>query len=221
MKRLARRLVGLFKRHPEYFLGRVKGVIHVGANIGQERDIYASRGLNVLWIEPIPVVFGRLKDRIEPYPDQRAVNRLVTDVDGKEYSFHLSSNDGASSSIYNLADHRKIWPEVTFTETVKLESITLASLVERERIDLDRYDALILDTQGSELLVLKGAATLLHRFAFIKTEAADFESYEGCCRLADIDDFLKDRGFKRTATKRVAHKAGVGSYYEVSYERRS
>ena len=41
----------------------------------------------------------------------------------------------------------------------------------------------MLDTQGAELLVLKGAAGLLHRFQFIKVEAADFESYANGCRV--------------------------------------
>jgi hypothetical protein len=41
---------------PYRFLRRTKGVVHVGANEGQERDIYARYNLNVLWIEPLPDV---------------------------------------------------------------------------------------------------------------------------------------------------------------------
>jgi len=49
----------LFRREesPDVFLDRVKGVIHVGANTGQERLIYESRQLNVFWVEPIPNVY--------------------------------------------------------------------------------------------------------------------------------------------------------------------
>ena len=36
------------------YLKRVTGVIHVGANAGQERELYASFHLDVVWIEPIP-----------------------------------------------------------------------------------------------------------------------------------------------------------------------
>jgi hypothetical protein len=35
------------------FLRDVTGVIHVGANTGQERFLYRLFGLNVIWIEPI------------------------------------------------------------------------------------------------------------------------------------------------------------------------
>ena len=36
------------------FLADARGVIHVGANVGQERDLYAAYRLPVVWIEPTP-----------------------------------------------------------------------------------------------------------------------------------------------------------------------
>jgi FkbM family methyltransferase len=218
MKSVARWLLKGLRGDPDSFLRKAKGVIHVGANVGPERDLYAARNLNVLWVEPIPDIFDRLKTRLSAYPDQRAFNYLVTDVDEKEYSFHIASNDGGSSSIYEFAAHKEIWPDVTYTKTITIKSITLDSLIKRERIEMINFDALIMDTQGSELLVLKGAANILRHFRFIKTEVADFESYRGCCRLMDMDEFLQGHGYKRVVTKRVAHKHGVGSYYDVLYE---
>lgn len=53
------------------WLGRVNNVVHVGANTGQEADMYAARGLGVLWIEPIPSVFHALEDNIRLFPQQR------------------------------------------------------------------------------------------------------------------------------------------------------
>ncbi len=81
------------------------------------------------------------------------------------------------------------------------------------------YDTLVLDTQGSELLVLKGAAALLPYFKYIKVEAADFDAYAGCCRLSELDDFARARGFRRMLTQRIAHKTAVGTYYELVYRR--
>ena len=54
-----------------------------------------------------------------------------------------------------LKEHRDVWPKVDFTKTITLRSSTLATLLARERIDPQRYDALVMDTQGSELLVLQ------------------------------------------------------------------
>lgn len=209
------------KRDRNGFLRKVSGVIHVGANTGQERDLYEKHGLRVIWIEPIPQVFDTLKANISRYHHQRALQYLVTDQDDAAYQFHIANNDGASSSILELKLHKDVWPEVTYERTITLRSKTLASLLERERVEPAEYDALIMDTQGSELLVLKGAVSILRNFTYIKTEAADFESYEGCCQLADIDSFLARHGYREFSRHTFAERAEGGSYYDVVYKRES
>ena len=82
------------------------------------------------------------------------------------------------------------------------------------------YDALVLDTQGSELLVLKGAIDILPHIKYVKTEVADFESYASCCQLKDLDAFFREHNFRRIAERRFAYKEGIGSYYDVLYTSR-
>ena len=217
LRAFARRTINRFKRQPQFFLKKVNGVIHVGGNLGQERDLYAAHDLNVLWIEPIPGVFSKLAEHIADNPRQRALCQLITDVDNKEYTFHISDNEGQSSSILDFAGHKEIWPEVSFVKNITLKSMTLSSLLKRERIDLSKYDALVIDTQGSELLVLKGAVDLLPRFRFIQTEAANFASYQHGCQLSDLDDFLRQHGFHRAAINRFTPRAAVGAYFDVTY----
>jgi FkbM family methyltransferase len=201
------------------FLRDSRGVIHVGANSGQERELYEQFGLAVLWIEPIPELYARLRENIAPYPRQRALQQLVTDRDDERYAFNVSDNDGASSSILPLELHKAIWPTVGYARTIELPSVTLATLVERERIDRTAYDALVLDTQGSELLVLQGAESLLGGFRHVKAEVADFEAYKGCCRVADVDRFLARHGFRECHRRKFATKPGVGSYFDLVYRR--
>jgi len=209
----------LFKPDPNRFLRSVRGVVHVGANVGQERDLYFRHGLDVLWIEPIPEVFATLTQNLAGYPRQRALEALVTDRDDESYEFHIANNSGASSSILELKEHRELWPEVDYTRTVTLRSTTLATLLARECVDLDQYDALVMDTQGSELLVLRGAETLLGRFNFVKTEVPDFEAYEGCALLDDIAAFMSMHGFSERWRHCFARRAGGGRYYDVIYGR--
>lgn len=204
---------------PMSFRDLVTGVIHVGAHVGDERELYDEAGVGVVWVEPIPELYARLRENIRPYPRQRAVCHLVTDRDGAEYEFHVANNDGRSSSIFDLAQHRDIWPGVDFERTIRLTSLTLQTLVKREGIDLDDYPGLVLDTQGSELLVLKGAGELLRRFRFIQAEAADFESYAGGCRLSEIDSYLGRFGFRERSRDCFAQRAEGGHYYDVLYER--
>lgn len=219
LRAILKRARNVFRKDPDRFLKRTRGVIHVGANIGQERDLYHRHGLRVIWIEPIPEVFQTLAGNLRDYPLQKALQCLITDQDDAEYAFHISSNTGASSSILDLKLHKDIWPEITYDRTMTLRSTTLASLIEREQIDTSLYDALVMDTQGSELLVLRGAVPVLRTFRFIKTEVADFESYAGCCQLKDIEAFLALRGFREVSRHKFAQRAQGGGYYDVVYQR--
>jgi FkbM family methyltransferase len=203
----------------DQFLNGVSGVVHVGANLGQERSLYSTLGLSVVWVEPILEVFTQLKANLRGFNNQLAFQALVTDVDDKEYEFHIANNSGASSSILALKQHKDIWPDVHYTSTRVLKSVTLATLLKMEHLDPSKYQALIMDTQGSELLVLQGSLRVLSGFKFIKTEVPDFESYEGCCQLSDIDAFMTAHGFKEIHRKKFASRADGGSYFDIVYQR--
>jgi FkbM family methyltransferase len=203
---------------PEYgFLKEISGVVHVGANTGQERGIYSACGLRVIWVEPIPEAFEKLSANIRGFNNQRAYKALVTDVDEKEYEFHIANNGGQSSSIFSLGQHKDIWPDVHYKQTITLKSITLARLFSQNYLDARNYQALIMDTQGSELLVLKGSLPILDNFKFIKTEVADFESYEGCCQLSDLNEFMIEHGYREFSRKKFAARAEGGSYFNIVY----
>jgi 2-O-methyltransferase len=215
----ALRAVSGATEEPDAFLGRISGLIHVGANVGQERDVYASFGLSVLWIEPIRDVFDELQRNIAHLPGQRALCCLISDQDGREYDFHIANNAGASSSILEARLHRDIWPDVTFDTTVRLRSATLDALVDRGEIDSAKFGALVLDTQGSELLVLRGAPRLLNSLQFVKTEAADFESYADCAKVDDLIACLRPHGFSLRHSVAFARHPEGGRYYDLVFSR--
>ena len=214
--RLRRGLTGW--RHDLMMKG-LKGLIHVGANKGQEGDDYASYELNVLWVEPIPWVFNELKDVISSYPNQRALEYLVLDRDGETKTLHVANNDGQSSSVLELALHQDVWPSVHFTKDIELRSHKLDTIIDREHIHLSDYDGLVLDTQGSELLVLKGAQRVLQTVRMVKAEVADFEAYAGCPRPEQLADFLKDYGLREWMRTAFAKHSSGGRYYDITYLR--
>lgn len=207
------------KRYRNRFLSRVSGVVHVGANSGHERELYDSFGLRVAWIEAIPEVFAELERNIAGYQGQRAFRALITDVDGKEYQFHIANNSGGSSSIFELKHVTEIWPTLAHINTVTLKSTTLPSLFRSEHIDPREYQALVLDTEGSELLVLQGSVPILSNFEYIKTEVADFEGYEGCCQLAEIEAFMACHGYEEFSRNRFANRRRVGSCFDIVYRK--
>jgi FkbM family methyltransferase len=218
LEKFVRRIVG--RKRLDDFLRCVQGVVHVGANTGQERSLYSEYGLKVIWVEPITEVFDELVVNLAGYPEQRAIRGLLTDQDDVEYDFGISSNKGKSSSVLPLARHREMWPRVEYVESRRMRGITLQSLFRRERLSVREYQALVMDVQGAELMVLKGAGDLLRDFRFIKAEAADFESYAGGARLDDLQIYLQNAGFAEMRRHQSAHDPAIGTYWDVVWERR-
>jgi len=197
-----------------------RGVIHVGANTGAERGLYDTYGLPVFWVEPIPAVFAELTTNIAGLPGQRSANALVAAEDDRELTLHVANNHGESSSIFEFAGHRDIWPEVEFVDEIQMTSVTLPTLLRRERLEHAPYDLLVLDTQGSELLILRGASSLLHDFRYIQSEVADFDAYAGGCTRKELTEFLKGYGFREWGVNAWPERSNEGGrYYEILYRR--
>lgn len=207
------------KRADWRFLDSVTGVVHIGAHNGEERQLYDRHDLAVLWIEALPREFDILVANLADYPRQTALNALLTDRDGESHQFNVSSNSGLSSSIFEFAEHRDIWPSVTMVDTVALTSTTFGTLVAHHNISLAAYQAIVLDVQGAELLVLKGFGDLLAKFRFVKAEAADFEGYRGGATLRQLDDLLRPFGFIETARVVQARHPRRGTYWDIVWER--
>jgi FkbM family methyltransferase len=207
-------------RWPDSFLWDVSAAVHVGASVGQEREMYRRMGLKVLWVEPIPDVFDQLCMNLKGYDWQRPVRALVSDREGEWVKFHVASNNGESSSMLAPALHREQWPEVRFDRVIELQTVTLPSVLSEAAFELPERAALILDTQGAELKVLRGAAAVLRRFRYIKTEACEFEAYAGCPKLADITGFLHEAGFREHSRHPGARgRDALGQYYDLVMRR--
>ena len=71
-------------------------------------------------------------------------------------------------------------------------SYTLSDIIKKDKISIKDYQTLILDTQGSELQILKGPNKLLKNFKYIKLEASNFELYKNNRVLKEIADYLKN-----------------------------
>lgn len=107
LRRIARRPRRRRSQGEYAFLAGTRGVIHAGANSGQERGTYDQHGLRVIWVDPNREVFQKLLDNIRPFPRQRAFERLLAGEDGVRHKFRVANNDGLSSSILDLKLHRE------------------------------------------------------------------------------------------------------------------
>jgi FkbM family methyltransferase len=202
------------------------GIIHIGANGGQESDMYYRQGnRKVVFIEASPFVMPTLLNRISKYKNQIAIQALVIDKDGIECDFLCDKNNaGQSSSLFDFHLHKKMFPKVVMGECIKLIGKTLPTILKENNINLDEYKHINMDVEGAELLVLKGAVDILNNFETIILEVSDFESRNGQPLFKDIEDFMSLHNFIKLNQRKIHHADGInvieieeGSYYEVTY----
>jgi len=200
-------------------LSSVTGVLHVGANNGREAALYQSFNLSVLWIEPIPEIYKELKKQISKLENQIALNELIVDEDGKEYMFNIANNNGASSSLFDFSGHKDIWPDVKFIGSMPLNGISLGTLYDRKKIEPNKYQVLVIDVQGSELLVLQGAREWLSEFEFIHLEVANFDSYKNGCTTTDIEAFMRENKYIEIERECFAKSTNGRKYFNILYKK--
>lgn len=169
-------------------------LLHVGANDGDEADLYRRCLLErVLYVEPLPAAFATLNARIAGLPGHRAVQALCSDTDGETVDFNVSSNKGASSSMFPLGYHASVHKDITYTQTLRMTTTTVDTLTAG---GAERFDVLLLDVQGAEMKVLRGAPRTLANARAVIAEVCEVPLYEGACTFDEVVDFLKPLGFR-------------------------
>ena len=177
-----------------------RGVLHIGAHLGQEALEYDQAGLkNVIWIEGNPDLFPKLTAALSDFPAQRAFLCLASDKDHEEVQFHVMSNESASSSILepSMEIFDKWWPGIQKTKTEKLCTRRLDAFFQEAGVDLTPYNIINIDIQGNELQALQGLGRALRGFDMICSEIRIGADYQGCTLLHELDVFLLSNGFSR------------------------
>jgi len=174
-------------------------IIHIGAHKGQEAWIYEKFGQhNVFWIEAIPEIYEQLKENLKEYPKQFAINELVTDKVNKKYKFYLSNNNLESSSIFDFSNEWWKKKSVYHKNSIILKSNTLDNIYKKYNMDKYYIDLLIIDVQGAELLVLKGADEILSKINWIYTEYSVMPVYKDGVMWPELKKHLNEKGFYNT-----------------------
>lgn len=189
----------LFDRHQV----KPRGILHIGANSGQEAEMYASLNIRrVIWIEALPDVFLRLKEHLRAFPSHIALEACVSDTNDQEVIFHVASNEGQSSSLLEPTQHKVEHPSVKFDKRISLRTVRVDTLLEEQGLDMFITGDWLLniDLQGAELLALKGMGDLLNHFQWAYLEVNYKELYKGCPLVEDIDAFLAEHGFQGRET---------------------
>ena len=173
---------------------QVRGIIHFGAHLGQEAELYERCGIKrVAWVEPNPYVLPSLREKVEP------LGHLVIPVavdyfpSGEgDAPFYVSSNEGQSSSLYTFNTHSKRYPSITMAQTIRVTTrMPLQIVREYELWDCNLW---YFDIQGGEYAALKSAhdTATLDSVDFIYAEVQFEPLYMGTHLVGDIDRLLPD-----------------------------
>lgn len=194
-----------------------RGVLHVGANEGQEADLYNDLGFErVFWIEADPDIFPRLLGTLRSFPSQTAYCALLADKDGEAIPFYVSNNNGGSSSLlpFNKKKMAELFPGLDVQQEKVLSTERLESFIARHQIQVGSFNVLNIDVQGAELLVLKGAGDLLLGLDLICLEVRLARDYIGSSLLHEVDLYLIPEGFRRVRTSALGAE-GEAYYLNV------
>jgi len=177
------------------------GVFQVGASSGQEIKAFITQGIKTgIFVEPLPAAFQKLKQATSAHLGYFPVNAVCMDVVGKTCNFNVS-NCGGSSSTLKPTGLLAMHPEVKFDpEPMILQATTVDQIVADFKADgradiIASIDMMYLDTQGSELIVLKGAEEFLKQVLYIFTEISHGGLYENDVSHRELSEYLHSRGF--------------------------
>jgi FkbM family methyltransferase len=174
----------------------IKGVIHVGAHHCEELESYLKQNINkskIVWIE---AQASLVQDMLQKDPDCKIYCAVISSADNEFVEF-ITTNNGQSSSILELKDHKKYYPEIVEVSRNICQTKTVDTLLHEKHEDLAHYNFLNIDIQGAELLALRGMPKLLQYIEYIYLEVNTAELYANCAQLNEIDAFLATYGFVR------------------------
>lgn len=157
-------------------------VVDVGANLGQF-NLFCRTYLGaerIISIEPLPSCYQLLTQNSERPSD--CINMLVSNQESVTRFFVASDSQLSSTVRDNDGD---------YCGEIMVQGIPLDRMLDVARVD--RINLLKIDTEGSEMDVLRSAANLLDRTDVVLVEMSIFRKNTG--NMFAVGSFLEARGF--------------------------
>lgn len=172
-------------------------LVDIGASGGMERPWNDYKDY-VLWIafEPDDDAYRQLvSDRTRT--DSVVINSAVGER-SERCQFYITRKQGHSSVFrpnFDILNRYGEWP--SRSEVVKVVEIQVEPLDDLlAQWGVDDVDFIKLDTQGSELAILRGGTSTLQGAFGVEVEVEFVELYSGQPLFADVDIFMRQQGFE-------------------------
>lgn len=178
--------------------GEPEVIVEIGASNGRDSLTYCETApkATVYAFEPLPRSFSALQARTATEPRLVAINAAVSDTEGEADFFETALAD-ASSLAKPVATHSRFDAYMKLTGTK--HSVRTATLdAECARRGIERINILKMDCQGAEMMVFRGARSLLERKAIdvIYVEVQFTPLYENVHLYHDLAAHLYGLGYR-------------------------
>lgn len=190
--------VGIFER----LNIQPKGVIHVGLWDFLEYGCYLRLvGDNIIGVEANPHVY---KSMSKPVCDKWGI---------KCYNEFLYREDNVVKNFY-FAEYGSSFypgpPEWNKTQSIKVKTKTLTTLIQENGINMDQYDFLNIDVEGAELDVLIGFEKYLDYINVVDLETTLDDRHGSGVKHGDLVSWLDNRGFDLVEMSSSYEREGWG-----------
>lgn len=179
----------------KYYRRKPITLVDIGARGGLQKNWRrARRYLDIIGFEPDKQEFDKLV--AQSGQKARIINTALYDG-RKRVDFYLTKERGVSSLFEPNMGLLSLFPDAErfkIEETVSMDTDTLDNQLKLNRVN--KIDFIKIDTQGGELAILKGSEETIKDSLFgIETEVEFIEIYKGQPLFAEVDAFLRARGF--------------------------
>ncbi|MEM1165487.1 MAG: FkbM family methyltransferase [Planctomycetota bacterium] len=207
----------LEKARRRYGVG-ARGVIHIGGHLGQEAARYRAEGIDdQLWIEPQPEAFEAMRAAVGDSPRVRCANVACGSTRGVAQLRQIDARGGGMSSLLEPGDEARARFGAEVSRLIEVPVVPLDELLEELSVDRARFNGVVIDVQGFELEVIRGAAGhIAAHVDVLVSEVSRRPLYEGSCLESDLDAELEPLGFARVYTRLKPYEHGDAIYLRRS-----
>jgi FkbM family methyltransferase len=195
-----------------------RGVVQVGAHKGEEVGVFREYGFkSVTLIEANPPRAEEMRRAFASDQEIRVIELAIGDTNG-EASFYLHTSRSGSTepaSLLPMAVFKEVVPTLYTASELRVRVVTLDSLVDEAIVSPDRCNLLVVDVQGGEGALFRGAQASVRRFDAIITEVNVVPLYEGGLLEEELIAMLEDNGFE--PLKAVYHELYQGDHRFVAW----